>query len=203
VGLVKSYHQGAQLVSVVAGSAAVILILNAEVLLRLWTQDSALAERTAPLLRLLVVGNLLNSFMWMPYQCQLAYGWTGLGVRVNIVSVVFIVPAIFWATERYGSLGAAWVWVGLNAGYCLIGIHFMYRRILQKETWSWYRGDILEPIIAAAMAALFIGWLLPSPESIIGQLGVLACSSVVVIMASGLAAKELRNVFVNSYKRLI
>lgn len=203
VGLIKSYHQGAQLVCVVAGSAAFVVILNAETLLKLWTQDSALAERTAPLLRLLVAGNLLNSFMWMPYQCQLAYGWTGLGVRINMVSVVVIVPAIFWATERYGSLGAAWVWVALNAGYCLIGIHFMYRRILQKEKWHWYRYDIMEPIISAAMTALFIEWLIPNPDSAIGQIAAIFCSFLLVIMASGLAAKELRKKFLNSYKRLI
>ena len=53
VGLIRTYHQGAQLVSVLMGSAAVVLIVFAEPLLNVWTQDPALARRTAPLVSLL------------------------------------------------------------------------------------------------------------------------------------------------------
>lgn len=76
--------------------------------------------------------------MWIPYQTQLAHGWTSLTVRINIVAVAIIVPAILWATPRYGAEGAAWVWVALNTSYLLVGIHFMYRRILTREKWRWY-----------------------------------------------------------------
>ena len=56
--LAQTYHQGAQMVSVLAGSAAIVLILFAETFLRLWTQDQELAESVAPLLSLLVPGQL-------------------------------------------------------------------------------------------------------------------------------------------------
>lgn len=194
-GLVRIYHQGAQLVTVVAGSAAAVILMNAEILLQLWTQDHDLAHRTAPLLSLLVFGNLLNAFMWMPYQCQLAYGWTGLGVRINIMAVIVIIPAIFWSAERYGVMGAAWVWISLNACYCLIGIHFMYRRILQSEKWFWYRHDILEPLVASISMAAFLKWLIPTPVESIFQISLLAGVSVLTIIVSGLAAKEVRQIF--------
>lgn len=106
--LADSYHKGAQLVSVIAGSAAIVLIFFAETFLQLWTQDIELAGRVAVLLSVLVLGNLLNGLMWIPYQTQLAHGWTGLGVKVNIVAVAFIVPAILWVVPRYGAEGAAW-----------------------------------------------------------------------------------------------
>lgn len=191
-GLVRTYHQGAQLVSVIVGSAAFVIMVNAETLLQLWTQDASLAQRTAPLLSLLVLGNLLNALMWIPYQSQLAHGWTGLTTLINFVAILVIVPAIFWATPRYGAVGAAWVWVALNAGYCLIGIHFMYRRILKNEKWRWYRQDVLQPLLAAAMMVVVIKFLLPNPASILAQFGTLVCASVLTVAAAALTANQVR-----------
>lgn len=192
VGLARMYHQGAQLVSVVLGSAALVLIVFSETFLHLWTQDAALAHRTAPLLSLLVLGNLLNGLMWIPYQTQLAHGWTSLTVSINIVAVLFIVPAILWATPRYGAEGAAWVWVSLNAGYVLIGIHFMYRRILRAEKWRWYVQDVLQPLFSALFVVAAMKWLLPAPGSVITQLSTLALASVLTLSAAGFAAKQVR-----------
>ncbi len=191
-GLIRAYHQGAQLVTVVAGSAALVLMVNAETFLHLWTQDAALAHRVAPLVRWLVLGNLLNGLMHIPYQTQLAHGWTGLAVRINIVAVAIIVPAILWATPRYGAEGAAWVWVSLNAGYVLVGVHFMYRRILSAEKWVWYGRDILQPLAAALAMVLWIDWTLPTPDGALAELGVLALAAVSALAAASLMAVEVR-----------
>ena len=153
-GLVRAFHQGAQLVTVIAGSAAIVLIVFSETILYLWTQDRLLASRVAPLLSVLALGNLLNALMWVPYQTQLAYGWTSLALRINFIAVLLIVPAILWATPRYGAIGAAWVWSGLNAGYVLVGIHFMYRRILISEKQRWYIYDVALPLAFISLTVL-------------------------------------------------
>ncbi len=87
--------------------------------------------------------------MWMPYHCQLVHGWTSLGLKTNIVAVIVIVPAILWVVPRYGIEGAAWLWVVLNTGYLFIPAQIMFRFILTKEKWLWYRVDILFPTTAA------------------------------------------------------
>jgi len=182
--LVSKFHQGAQLVSVVMGSAALVLMLFAAPLLQLWTQDGELAQRTAPLLSILALGTMLNGLMWIPYQTQLAHGWTRLSFWSNVVSVLIIVPAILWATPRYGAEGAAWAWVALNAGYVLIGIHFMYRKILTGEKWRWYGQDLLQPLLAAGLIASLGAWLMPTalPQTV-QLLGILIISA-----ATGAAA---------------
>jgi O-antigen/teichoic acid export membrane protein len=192
VELITKYHQGAQLVSVFMGSAAIIMIVFAETILQLWTRDAELAHRSATLLSLLALGNLLNGLMWIPYQTQLAHGWTGLATRINIVSVAIIVPAILWATPRYGAEGAAWVWVGLNAGYVLIGIHFMYRKILICEKWRWYGQDVLQPLLAASTVAILLHWALPNDLAYLYQLIGLLVASSLTLLASAFAATYLR-----------
>lgn len=160
MALADTYHKGAQLVSLCAGSVAIVTILFAESLLRLWTQDPELAHRTATLLSLLMLGNLLNGIMHIPYMMQLAHGLTSIAVRVNIVAVAVVVPAIAVVTPRFGAEGAAWVWVCLNAGYVVIGIHLMYRRILETEKWRWYTQDVFKPLLfgSAAAAAVSLIW---------------------------------------------
>ena len=192
--LIETYHQGTQLVSVIAGSVAIVMILFSETFLRLWTQDHELAKHVAPLLSLLILGNLLNGLMWVPYQTQLAHGWTTLALNTNIIAVVIIVPAILWVTPRYGPEGAAWVWASLNAGYVLIGIHFMYRHILSTEKWCWYRQDLIAPLGAATLVAAVIALLWPWPDAAnpLTQLTQLALAALSTLSAALLSANRVR-----------
>jgi O-antigen/teichoic acid export membrane protein len=196
--LIVTYHYGAQLVSVFAGGIAIVIILFAETFLRLWTQDPELAKRTANLLSLLMLGNLLNGLMWIPYQTQLAHGWTSLTIRINIISVAIIVPAIIWVTPRFGAEGTALVWVILNIGYLLIGIHFMYRRILVSEKWRWYREDVFMPIFAASTTGiiLMIIWEGGSKYSDITILSLTAFLTVTATMAVASMPRKLLQQFI-------
>ena len=178
--------------TVVVGSAALVLITFAETFLHLWTQDAALSHRVAPLLSLLALGNLLHALMHLPYYAQLAHGWTGLSIRINMVAVLFIVPAILWATPVYGAEGAAWVWVSLNLGYLLISVHFMYQRILKTEKWRWYRQDILQPLLAALFVVMFIKLLMPTPVGSTLQLVTLLVAAVATLCTAIAAASSLR-----------
>lgn len=193
VALADCYHKGAQLVSVIAGSAAIVLIFFAETFLRLWTQDGELAGLVAMLVSLLVLGNMLNGLMWIPYQMQLAHAWTRFGIYVNTIAVLFIVPAILWAVPRYGAVGAAWVWVALNAGYCVFAVQFMYRRIMTAEKWRWYGQDVLAPLLAAGLVVgtIKVFWW-PVQDTAIAQITVLATTAIAALSASTLASQHVR-----------
>ncbi len=84
--------------------------------------------------------------MWMPYQSQLASGWTSLSFVSNFVAVSLLVPSIIYFVPLYEAEAAAWIWVFLNLGYVLVSVQFMYRRILRSEKYYWYIYDLLLPI---------------------------------------------------------
>jgi O-antigen/teichoic acid export membrane protein len=182
-----AYHKGAQLVAVVVGTAAIVLIAFGDRLMFLWTGNMELTSHVVPLLPVLTLGTLLNGLMWIPYQLQLAYGWTSLAIRVNTVAVAVLVPAIIVVVPRYGGLGAAWVWVLLNTGYLIFVIYFMHLRVLRSEKWSWYRHDTAVPLAAAAAVAVSCRWLAPTeggrlPESII--LFLISCAALCAAVIS-------------------
>jgi O-antigen/teichoic acid export membrane protein len=201
VGLINTYHKGAQLISVFAGSVAIVIIVFGETFLRLWTQDPELAQRTKTLLSLLMLGNLLNGLMWIPYQTQLAHGWTELGIRINIIAIAIIIPAILWVTPRFGAEGAAWVWVSLNAGYVLIGVHFMYQRILVTEKWRWYIKDALIPLLTGLAVASVLSLLWSAQKNTLNDIVLLtlaASSTFVVMLYSTSTTRQLLKKIVKS-----
>jgi O-antigen/teichoic acid export membrane protein len=186
------YHQGAQLVTVLMGAAAIVLMVMGDRALLLWTSDAELTWHVAPLLTVLTLGTLLNSLMWMPYQLQLAHGWTSLTVKVNSMAVAILVPAIIWVVPRYGAIGAAWIWVTLNAGYILFAVYFMHLRLLPTEKWRWYRQDVAVPLTAAAAAAWLCRWTLPHDPSRLGELAVLLLTGCSALLAAAIAAPLVR-----------
>ena len=190
-GLIKLYHQGAQLVSVMIIPAALVLAFFGKNILLLWTGNPVLAQNAAPLVALLVLGTMLNGLMHIPYMLTLAYAWPGFAVRQNVVAVILLVPAILWATPRYGAIGAAWIWLVLNAGYVLLGMQYLHRHLLKHEKWNWYFIDVGLPSWTAVVIAA--SWMMhPSTLTVAGEIGWLSITGAVAYLGSALAAPALR-----------
>ncbi len=195
--LVETYHDSCQLMAAVVIPPAFVLAVFAEPVLFLWTGDHALTATVAPILTLLVLGTLFNGFMNVPYMLQLAYGWTGFAIRMNVVAVTIIVPAILWVVPRYGAIGAAWIWITLNAGYVLIGVHFMYRRLISEQKWRWYRESVASPFVVAAVVASGLAYVLPVPEGRLDAAITVALASICVSTSVVLVLPSLRRRIMN------
>jgi len=193
--LITIYHQSAQLVSVLIIPATLMLIFFGKNLLLLWTGNALLAENVAPLLALLAFGTMLNILMHIPYILTLAYGWTSLGIYQNIIAVVLLVPSTIWASLHYGAMGAAWIWIILNAGYILITIHFLHNRLLIKEKWRWYGKDIMLPT-SGAIAVMWLCMLVqPTLESKLLWLCWLLLTGALMVTSAWLAKSVKLSVF--------
>lgn len=152
--LSKTYHQGARLMSTLLFSAGVSMAVFSDVILRLWLRDQALEAVVSPVLRLLLIGTVLNGVLHMPYHLQVAFGWTRLAVVSDTVSVVLLVPAILFLVPRYGLMAAAGCWVALNLGQFFIVTPLMHRRLLRSEFWAWVWEDTGKPACLAVGTAL-------------------------------------------------
>lgn len=162
--LVETYHRASQWLAALLIPPALVMAAFADPLLQVWTGNASLAQQAGPLLALLALGTLCNGFMFVPYSTQLAHGWTGFAVRMNIVAVVLVVPVILWAVPRYGAIGAAWAWLALNVGYVLIAIHFMHRRLLPNEKWRWYGDAIFKPLIVGSVTVMALRQWVDLPQ---------------------------------------
>lgn len=190
IGLVRSYHNLSQMLTLAVVPAALVLSLFADHLLLLWTRDVAISAAVAPLVSLLVIGTMLNGLMHIPYTLQLAHGWTKLTVYVNGVSVLVLVPAIYVGVSRYGAVAAAAIWIILNTCYVVIGLTLMHRKLLPTEKWRWYIKDVLYPALAALSPLVIIRIFAPVPaldKSLVSAV-VLAVAAITALFAATFAS---------------
>lgn len=153
-GVADLFHKASQWVAAIIVPVALTMVLFSRDVLWVWTGDPVLADRSAPLLSLLALGTLLNAFMHIPYQTQLAYGWTGLAVRANAIAVAVLLPAIVISVPDHGAIAAAWIWCLLNAGYVALVPHFMHDKVLKGEKRVWYARSVIWPTTAALLIIL-------------------------------------------------
>ena len=159
--LLAMYHGSTQVMAVmILPTAAVIAIFSPEIML-LWTGSPEIANNTASIVSILVAGTALNGLMNLPYALQLSHGWTRIGLAINAMFILAIVPAIVFMTMHYGAAGAASVWLGLNGIYMIIGVPLTHRRLLKGEALRWFTKDVGIPLagslIIAGCARLIFG----------------------------------------------
>jgi O-antigen/teichoic acid export membrane protein len=202
--LADAYHTGAQLVTTVAGSAALIIIFYTKNLCELWGLDVEVANKIEPIIILLVLGNLINSLSHTPYQIQLAHGWTNLALRLSIGLTVIILPALFIILPKYGIEGAGWLWICLTTTYIIISAQFMYNYILKNEKWHWYWNDIILPLGVSLLVIAMIKYLFPHVEDNISQIVQIIISGAAALLASLVSSSHIRPniiLFLNGVKK--
>jgi O-antigen/teichoic acid export membrane protein len=113
-------------------------------------------------------------------------------VRINLVAVLILVPAILCITPRYGATGAAAVWLALNAGYVTVGIYFMHRRLIPREKWRWYGQDIAAPLVPAVAVAALLRWVSPNEAGTWVRLAAVLTSAGCILAVASIAAPATR-----------
>lgn len=171
-GVRSNYHNGAKVIAITLLPVGLMLIFFGENFIYLWTGNENLAKESYGILRLLVLGNVLNSLLQMPYMLQLANGATKWALSVSLTAMLVSVPATILAAMVYGTIGAAWVWTVINIGHIFISINLINEKIFISEKWSWYFKDTLTPIIIAVMMFTLFKLLYPfSDNTLINVIG--------------------------------
>jgi len=199
--LKQFYHRSCQFIAaLVLPVMAVIIFFSFEIVL-LWTGNIETARNVAPIASILVVGSAINALMSMPYGLQLAYGWTKLTLVVNALIAVVIIPGIFFMTNRYGALGAASIWVILNAVYMLATIPIMHRRLIKMEMWHWIFGDVAVPLATAVVASGVLRWLILIPKSQFRAFAILFLILLGTITVTALVLPQLRSMAMRKFSK--
>ncbi len=159
--LIKLYHKSCQLVASLIIPIMMVSSLFSYNLILIWTGNEVISRLCAPIASILILGTGLNAITGIPYDLQIAYGWTKLGFYKNLLALFFMVLLIVLMTSRYGVIGAALPWVFLNLGYVLIEIPIMHKRILRGEMGRWYREDVLLPLIVAVVISGIARLIIP------------------------------------------
>ncbi|MBK7228195.1 MAG: oligosaccharide flippase family protein [Ignavibacteriales bacterium] len=198
--LIINYHSGCQLAAIIIFPISLAIVFYSQDLLLLWTHNPLLVSQTWKLVILLVIGSTLNGLMTLPYLLQLAHGWTKLTFYTNLVLIAFAFPSIIYATKIWGGIGAAWVWIGINAFYIVVSLHLIHRRLLIKEKWNWYFNDIGK-IFLSSFIVLGISTQIINPEwSGFLKLVFIVVFGILAVVSAGYSASFIRPYFKKYYR---
>lgn len=188
IKIIDLYHTSSQTLTLLVVPVAAVVAVFSEQVLYVWTGNPTLSTQGAWVLAFLIIGNACNGIMNIPFALQLASGWTQLSVWMNVGAIALLAPAVWWAANSYGAAGGAAVWAVLNFGYIVLTPNIMHRRLLTREKITWYREDVVIPVIACA-AVLAILYSFPMIDTsrvaiaftLIGYWGLAALTTALVL----------------------
>ncbi|SHM85050.1 lipopolysaccharide biosynthesis protein [Phytopseudomonas punonensis] len=154
--LTRVYRGSTQLVSIIAGSAAITLACCAEQLLFAWTGDLQLAAKVAPILRLYAVGNGFLAIAAFPYYLQYAKGDLRYHLIGNLGMVVVLVPCMVLAAIYFGGAGAGYVWLVSNGLFLLVWVAYVHYKLEPGLHVKWLSKDVLLIILPTMIFAGFL-----------------------------------------------
>lgn len=162
--LIKVYRHATQLVSVIAGSAAITVAMCAEQLLYAWTGDIHLAEKTAPILRLYAVGNGCLAVGAFSYYLQYAKGNLRYHLIGNAVMAVFLIPSIIVVALHYGGVGVGYVWLVMNFMFLLVWVAYVHHKLAPGLHQKWLLKDVLGAYALGGISAAAIYTIFPETD---------------------------------------
>jgi O-antigen/teichoic acid export membrane protein len=196
IGVQRLYHRTCALVAATAIPVGMTLALFACDFIRAWTGSAAAAQQAAVPASLLLGGQMLQAIQAVPCYLALAYGYVRLNLYVNIVSLLLLVPLLFFLVMRFGIVGAGLSWLIVMLGTTAPFMVLLHRRFLPGELRNWLLGDLLRPLLATLPVVLLARLLVPAPSPRLLTMGLIGTVCGMAVLAAGCSVPELRAEFI-------
>jgi O-antigen/teichoic acid export membrane protein len=154
--LKEVYLQACMFLSILVYPTGVVVAFFAEVILRTWSRNPALAETSCEAAAILTLGSIFIAAMLVPYYLALAHGWTSLNLVIGLCSLLVIVPLTVMLTQKYGLTGASVGWLVLNAGILIPYVLILHRYTLPDVNFDWFvRCNFVPLLVSVAIVLIF------------------------------------------------
>ena len=196
------YRKTTQLVAIVAGTTSIILITSAKSLLMLWTGNEIIAEKSSEVLRLYAAGNLFLSMSAFTYYLQYAKGNLRYHLRGNILLFVLLTPSIVYFANKYGGVGAGYVWLTMNFLFFVFWVGYVHMKIAPGLHFKWLLNDVALIIVPALIAGYISTLLFVSQDYYLAKFASIFITGLLVLFVSLACSNIFRPVIVNAINRL-
>lgn len=197
--LIRVYRSATQLVTVVAGAAAITVTFCAEPFLYAWSGSKELAANAAPILRLYAIGNGILIVGAFPYYLQYAKGDLRYHLIGNIVTGLGLIPCIIYAATNNGAIGAGWVWLSFHFFGLLTWARYIHQRLAPGLHNIWIYQDVLLLLTAPLAINLGLKLFFESPSERIGASIYVLLVAIATIIATSAMLPIVRLKIKNFY----
>ncbi|MCK9372277.1 MAG: oligosaccharide flippase family protein [Sulfuricurvum sp.] len=200
--LIRIYRHLTQIVTVIAGSVAIILSSFTVQILYVWTGDRHIAEVAAPIMQLYAIGYGILAVAAFPYYLQYAKGSLKLHIYGSVLFVIILLPVLFWATHQYGMIGAGYAWLFVNFLYFMIWTLIVHNTFAKGIHSQWLFHDIFVPIALPIVVGILLHDFVQDGTRIILLLKIFGASLIIItsaILSSRIAKDHLLKIILRKY----
>jgi O-antigen/teichoic acid export membrane protein len=191
-GLIRVYRNSTQLVTVIAGSAAITMAFCAEPFLWAWTGDRVLAYQATPVLILYALGYSIVAVGAFPYYLQYAKGDLRLHLIGNAVFIILLLPSIVLAASQYGGVGAGYVWLFVNLLSFVAWLPLIHRKFEPGLNLKWYFQDIGPIFFVVLVTGLGLRELISFSNNRFHDFALVLVFGLLMLLAGSIASSEMR-----------
>ncbi len=189
--LLSVYRNATQLVSVVCGSAAIVIAFFSESLLYVWTGDRELATNSSLILTLYVIGNGFLAVSAFPYYLQYAKGNLRYHLIGNAVMAVVLIPSIIVSATYYGAVGAGYSWLVVNVLYLVSWAGYVHHKLEPGLHTQWLL-DIIKVVAFPVLVVYGSKQLIDAYYTATTQLSELLLIILVSLLTLSIAVSSAR-----------
>lgn len=159
--LISVYHRTCKLVALMIFPVSFTVMFFTQNILYAWTGSSLIANESAWIASLLVLGQIMQVITAVPFSFASANGKTKLLLIVQIFCVIIFIPSLIHLMHIYGVIGAGYAWVLMNVLVIPGYMYFLHKVYLPGEFLKWFKHDVLLPTIIIVPVVLISKYVLP------------------------------------------
>ncbi|MDA7696440.1 oligosaccharide flippase family protein [Porticoccaceae bacterium] len=179
------------------GPIALILCFFSYEVLLIWSSQAQLAAEVAPILSLLSLSALLAVITNPLYNLGLANGNVSIFLLINLIAMLWFIPAMIFLVPSYGMIGAAFILTMLNLFYFLIEIYIVFRIHPDYSRTNWLQGNLLLQLFTCITIALTFFLLKPEIDSLMATLIYIGICFLLMLGAVISVSSKIRSIIIN------
>lgn len=198
----KFYITATRFVTAIIVTIGLVLAIYAESVLMIWTNNPEVVQHAKTILQLFCIGNCLLVLAAFPYYLQYAKGNLKYHLIGNILSVILLVPLLIVAAQKFGGVGAGWVWLMTQIVFLFLWCAYVHTKIEKGINKEWYMSFIPSLITVSAFLLLVKVIYVYTGYKIIDilVLFIISCTAVLISMVS---SAEMRRTLIAKVKSIL
>jgi O-antigen/teichoic acid export membrane protein len=191
--LIALYRSSTRLIVIITGTASLVLIFFSKQAIFAWTGNMLMVEKVSKYSSLYAIGNFFLAIAAFPYYLQYAKGNLKFHLYGNIAFVVFLIPSLVIVVNKFGGVGAGYVWIGVNALYLFLWVPIINNYFVKGLNKKWYLNDIFRIIVPALLVTYLLSCFLTLTNNRLYSFLELTLVGFVILFTCLISSGELKS----------
>jgi O-antigen/teichoic acid export membrane protein len=182
--LKRIYHNYSFIISTIAGIVGAVFFVYTNEIVLLWIGSAEITNNVSLVAKILLIGGVFLSFQLMPFYLSIANGHNKTNVKLGLLSLIFVIPAITFFISKLGINGAGIPWSILNfVSFIYLGIR-LNNRFLKGDTWLWFIYDVSLPLVVSFSICFLLKYIFIDLHSLPGLISKVVLSCLLSLVLS-------------------